>query len=229
MKQQLICKNSVTNVDRTSGLIQEGMFWKMFMDPLHTFLGIGVRFMERLVRDVSLKDGDHILDIGCATGVLLNEFSKKGMRSNMNLHLYGIEPSAALYTKAKRNFQNHGVKALLEKAVMEQIPFSQSQFDIVTATFVLHHLPLLAKEQGLREVWRVLKSGGRIFIADISQPTNVYEKIWARLNYKIENISSNIHGEIPELLNLIGFSEVKIIKHYCSIFLGSIDIIQAKR
>src|SRR5213078_5226371 len=50
--------------------------------------------------------------------------------------------------------------------VIEQLPFLDQTFDVVFSTLMMHHLPAPLKRQGLAEIARVLKPGGRLVIAD---------------------------------------------------------------
>ncbi len=50
--------------------------------------------------------------------------------------------------------------------MIEQLPFADQTFDVVFSTLMMHHLPAPLKRQGLSEIARVLKPGGRLVIAD---------------------------------------------------------------
>jgi ubiquinone/menaquinone biosynthesis C-methylase UbiE len=52
--------------------------------------------------------------------------------------------------------------------VIEQLPFPDATFDAVLSTLMMHHLPAPTKRQGLSELERVLKPGGRLVIADFT-------------------------------------------------------------
>ncbi len=52
--------------------------------------------------------------------------------------------------------------------VIEQLPFPDQTFDVVLSTLMMHHLPAPLKRQGLAEIARVLKPGGRLVIADFT-------------------------------------------------------------
>jgi len=53
--------------------------------------------------------------------------------------------------------------------MIEQLPFPDQSFDVVFATLMMHHLPASLKRQGLAEIARVLKPGGRLVIADFKR------------------------------------------------------------
>ena len=52
--------------------------------------------------------------------------------------------------------------------VIEQLAFPDQTFDVVFSTLMMHHLPAPLKRQGLAEIARVLKPGGRLVIADFT-------------------------------------------------------------
>ncbi len=54
--------------------------------------------------------------------------------------------------------------------VIEHLPFPDQTFDVVVSTIMMHHLGDGLKRQGLAEIARVLKPGGRLVIADFKRP-----------------------------------------------------------
>ena len=52
-------------------------------------------------------------------------------------------------------------------ASVDELPYPDSSFDVVTSTMTFHHLPVPVKERGLREIHRVLKPQGRFFLCDL--------------------------------------------------------------
>jgi ubiquinone/menaquinone biosynthesis C-methylase UbiE len=53
--------------------------------------------------------------------------------------------------------------------VIEHLAFPDQTFDVVFSTLMMHHLPAGLKQQGLAEIARVLKPGGRLVIADFTR------------------------------------------------------------
>lgn len=91
-----------------------------------------------------------ILDAGCGTGLMLQQMEHLG-------HADGVDISdEALEFCRKRGLENVRHADLLE------LPFAENSFDFVTALDVLEHLD--DDSGGLREMRRVLRPGGRVFI-----------------------------------------------------------------
>jgi SAM-dependent methyltransferase len=76
------------------------------------------------------------------------------------------EPSK-LPARAKAARQH--VPIAFQVGVIEQLAFPDQTFDVVLSTLMMHHLPASLKIQGLAEIARVLKGGGRLIIADFTR------------------------------------------------------------
>ena len=202
------------------------------MNPVHSLLGIGRHFMMKAAEHVSLNRGDKVLDVGCGTGTFLIALCQKypgGNSAKSAVEFFGIDPAERLLKEAKR--LAHAAECTIDfrLGAIEKIPFPSEYFDAITCTFTMHHLPFDLKRTGLKEIIRVLKPAGQVFVIDIGKPANAYEKCVSRINAGVEHFRSNIHGEIPELLEETGFENVQVLKHRTSLFLGGIDFIRGHR
>ena len=90
-----------------------------------------------------------ILDVGCGTGANLEMLAQFGQSEGVD-----VSDDALEFCRAK------GLKA--HKGLAEELPFADESFDLVTALDVVEHLD--DDVAGLKEMRRVLKTGGRTLI-----------------------------------------------------------------
>lgn len=88
-----------------------------------------------------------ILDVGCGTGRLVKFLNKHGF------HSYGIDPYAPL---PKNKY--------FSRAQATKIPFRKASFDLVTSVSVIEHLTKKESKRFIKEVYRVLKPKGYVFL-----------------------------------------------------------------
>jgi SAM-dependent methyltransferase len=102
------------------------------------------------------KPGLLALEIGCGSGVFL----ERALVTRASI--VGLDLSTSLLAQAR-------VRPIVAKrtrlvcADAERLPFPDAAFDVVYGSSVLHHLDLRA---ALAEVYRVLRSGGRLAFAE---------------------------------------------------------------
>ena len=96
-----------------------------------------------------------ILDVGCGTGIVLKMLEKYGT-------VYGIDiDDQAIHFCKKRELNN------IKKANIENIPYKDNYFDIITCLDVLYHEKVNDKK-ALCEFHRILKKDGIIIVNDVA-------------------------------------------------------------
>jgi ubiquinone/menaquinone biosynthesis C-methylase UbiE len=131
------------------------------------FLGREHRFRERTVDLAAIKRGDTILDVGCGTGNLTMEVKMCG---GTDSEVYGIDAAPEMILKAVQKATDKQLNIRYQVGLVEDIPFPDNKFDIVLSSLMLHHLPNDLKYQGISEISRVLKPGGRFVAVDLDPP-----------------------------------------------------------
>lgn len=119
---------------------------------------------DTLVDLAAVAPGEHVLDVGCGTGtVALAVASRVGAG-----RVVGIDASPEMIDLATAKAKKAGAGVEFRAAAIESLPFADDSFDLVTSSLMLHHLPADLKRDGLAEVRRVLKLGGRFVVADFA-------------------------------------------------------------
>lgn len=101
-----------------------------------------------------------ILDVGCATGRLLEQLAHAGAAQ-----LAGVDLAPKMVALAQQKLANYQSTIALKTADAEDnLPWPNEFFDVVTLTGVLHHFyrPL----EALAEIYRVLGATGRLIIIE---------------------------------------------------------------
>lgn len=130
------------------------------------FLGRRRRVFDDLVAQSGAQPGDQILDIGCGTGY----FTRRAARAvTPGGHVVGIDPSRPVIDYATRLAP---ANCTFQLASVQALPYPNASFDVVISSLAIHHLPPDERPTALREAYRVLRSGGRLLIADFRPPRN---------------------------------------------------------
>ena len=100
--------------------------------------------------------GLRVLEIGCGMGTDGAQFAKAGADYT------GIDLTDAAVELARKRFQVSGLRGEFRVADAERLDFPDASFDLVYSHGVLHHTPDI--EAAVREIHRVLKTGGRAMV-----------------------------------------------------------------
>ena len=131
------------------------------------------------------KPNLRILDAGCGTGYNLGHYGTGDSRE-----VYGFDiAGAALEGARKRGFRK------IAQASVTEIPFKPDTFDLVFSFDVVCQLPCERHDAALREMHRVLKPGGFLFIrvpAFMWLRSSHDDELKTFYRYKREELSSRL-------------------------------------
>jgi demethylmenaquinone methyltransferase/2-methoxy-6-polyprenyl-1,4-benzoquinol methylase len=119
--------------------------------------GMDVGWRRRTVRELRLPGRSRVLDLACGTGDLCRELSSAGYRP------VGVDFSHGMLTAARTD-------APLVEADILRLPVRDGEADGVTCGFALRNVVSL--EAFFREAARVVCTGGRVALLDVSEPDN---------------------------------------------------------
>ena len=169
---------------KTAGIVLHRV--ARYYDLMLWFMTMGREnaFRERLIDLARVSAGESILDVGCGTGTLAIAAKRRAGSAGV---VHAVDASPEIITAARRKAQKAGVRIAFENQVIEALPFPDGKFDAVLSTLMFHHLPRKTREQGVREMRRVLKRGGRLFVVDFGQraarPRGLLEHFHRRHGY----------------------------------------------
>jgi ubiquinone/menaquinone biosynthesis C-methylase UbiE len=123
---------------------------------------------EKKLRQVTLdlaqiQPGDKVLEIGCGTGTLTIAAKE---RVGVNGEAVGIDIAPEMIAAAVRKSARKGIAVSFQAGSIEKIPFPDGRFDTVLCSFMIFHMPEDIRQKGITEIFRILKSGGHVFIID---------------------------------------------------------------
>lgn len=115
------------------------------------------------------------LDVGTGPGYVAVEVA----RGRAGLGVVGLDLAGHMVEKASRYAAWTGLdgRALWPQADGHHLPFADDVFDLVFSSFALHHWndPLRV----LDEIARVLRPGGRYYLADLCREPNLLQRLFA--------------------------------------------------
>jgi demethylmenaquinone methyltransferase / 2-methoxy-6-polyprenyl-1,4-benzoquinol methylase len=211
-------------------------------DLLNRFLsgGIDKSWRKKAIRQLASIQPRKVLDVATGTG----DVAIMTWRLLKPDSIIGIDISEGMLElgrqKVAKLLLNNHIQLL--KGDSEAINFPNNSFDAVTVAFGVRNFENL--EQGLREMYRVVKPGGKVVILEFSMPRkvwfkglyNLYMKIiapragqWLSKNkdaYKYLNQSVKAFPEGETFLHIlqqVGFSETTLKRlslGICTIYCG---------
>jgi SAM-dependent methyltransferase len=124
------------------------------------FIAVKTRWLMR--REPKLRTGGlAVLDYGCGVGSLMRVLVNEGARADFT----GCDISTGMLRQVEKRWPKAlGKPPVLAPQQGARTPFADGQFDIVTVSAVLHHVPVEERPAVYAELGRVLKPGGRLYV-----------------------------------------------------------------
>jgi len=147
--------------------------------------------LEKIANNLDIKPGSNILDVGTGTGIfvpfLLKKIGSKGK-------LVCLDSAEKMLEKAKAKDFKGNIEFICSD--IHHTDFQDEIFDAVVCYSSFPHFR--DKSRALREIMRLLKKGGRLFICHTSSRITINE-----IHKQIPGLSTDLIPEEEEMLGLL--------------------------
>ncbi|HSA99017.1 MAG TPA: methyltransferase domain-containing protein [Anaerolineales bacterium] len=197
-----------------------------WLTPLYDALIDGPMSMARMRKDLVAQMGDlsdkKVLDVGSGTGTMAVMIKQ----AHPTAEVLGIDGDPQILKIARAKAGDLGVGIRFDQGMSFDLPYPNESFDVVLTTVMLHHLSRDDKQTTAREMYRVLRPGGRLFGADFVEPRSSLGKAIRPFTRRFERVADNLDGFLPVMFREAGFQNYRETKRY---FFGSISIFQGSK
>ena len=153
-------------------------------DVMNDAMSMGMhRLWKRILVEIAgIKDHDVVLDIAAGTGDIAKLISKQFPSTEIYVSDINNEMlSVGRERSIDEGFSNNTFFCQLSG---EAIPFKDNTFDVITLGFGLRNFT--DKPEGLKEIKRCLKKGGRLLVLEFSKPNNpLFSKVYDWYSFNI--------------------------------------------
>ncbi len=175
-------------------------------ETLESFAGVGCPFRANVI-----KPGQTILDVGSGSGTDVLISSKLVGECGK---VWALDLTPAMREKLKTTISTNGIENIgILAGDAEDIPLPDESVDVVTSNGVLN---LVAdKRKAISEIFRVLKPGGQVQIADIVIANPVTPdceddpKLWAECV-----VGATVDESYLNMFRDAGFEDLEILRDY---------------
>ena len=186
-------------------------------DLMNRLMTVGLdQRWRRLTAEAAVQQGDRVLDACCGTGDLALADERAGGR------VTALDFSEGMLERARRK----STSIEWTQGDLLELPFADASFDAATVGFGVRNVAEL--ERGLSELRRVVRSGGRVAILEITTPRGVlrpFYSLWfdglvplagkllpggsayAYLPASVRRFPGP--GELAEMMMRVGFEDVR--------------------
>ncbi len=198
-----------------------------FYDPIVRLTTRERIFKQQLIAQANIVDSHTILDIGCGTGTLAIWIKRRVKHANVS----GIDGDKNILSIAEQKAQKEHAEIQFDLGLSYELPYPDDTFDRSLSSLFFHHLTLPKKEKTFAEIFRVLKGGGELHVADWGKPGNVVMRL---LYYQIQFLDGfqttedNVRGLLPELMESAGYQKISINDEVSTMF-GTMTLYSAKK
>lgn len=182
-------------------------------------------FKMALIEQSSVKKNHQVLDLASGTGTLSIWLKK----SQPLATIIGVDGDPTILSIAAAKAQKANVSIQFDHAFSYNLPYPEAYFDRIVSSLFFHHLSWEDKERTVKELFRVIKPGAELHVADWGQAGNLLMRglfLIVQIVDGFENTRDNVSGRLIPLFESAGFIEVTQRKTFSTIY-GTLSLYSA--
>jgi ubiquinone/menaquinone biosynthesis C-methylase UbiE len=169
-------------------------------------------FKHRLIQQANIQPGMKVLDLGCGTGTLTLMLK----RAHSEAEITGMDGDPQVLDIARN--KSRGTIIHWDEGLASSLLYPDSVFDRVVTCLVIHHLITDDKRRAFKEIYRVLKPQGELYVLDFGAPHSFIPSLMTKYMRRLEEAADNFDGLIPHFITEAGFGGVDEAEHFITIF-----------
>jgi SAM-dependent methyltransferase len=169
-----------------------------------------VRERERYLDRIPWRGDERVLDVGCGLGLFLIGAAKR-LSTGRAVGIDKWQQEDLSGNNAAGTLTNAMLESVADKVEVHtgdarQLPFDDASFNVVLSSMALHNIYNAGERQtAVREIARVLKSGGHVLIVDVR-----HTRQYAATLREAGLDARSVQGIVSYLLTLITFGSLQI-------------------
>ena len=174
-------------------------------------------FKQELIQQANIEPGQNVLDLACGTGTLSIWIKEAYPQTDVT----GVDGDSTILALATRKADNAHVSVQFDKAMSYDLPYPAAYFDRVVSSLFFHHLSWEDKGRTVQEVYRILRPGAQLHVADWGKATNILMRglfVSIQLLDGFKNTQDNVTGKLIKLFKKAGFTDVAQRQTYSTVF-----------
>lgn len=172
--------------------------------PAEANLGLGCGNPQAIA---SLQQGETVVDLGSGAGF---DCFLAAQHVGDSGQVIGVDMTPEMITKARKNAAKAGISNVsFRLGEIEHLPVADETVDVIISNCVINLSP--EKPDVLNDAFRVLKSGGRLAVADVITTAPLPESVLRDLRAYTGCVSGAVSAEdIETMLKEAGFVDIRI-------------------
>ena len=184
-------------------------------------------FKLALIEQADIRPGQRILDLACGTGTLSVWIKQRCPEASVA----GIDGDTSILAIASLKAKKARVSIQFDHGLSVGLPYADGSFDRIVSSLFFHHLSWPDKQRTAQELYRVIRPGGALHVADwgrASGPCMRGAFLAVQLLDGFNNTRDNVAGRLIELFQEARFADVLQTRSFPTVF-GTMALYRAAK